>query len=377
MTWRSTLPAFERLDGVNVYRFEAIERGPRTWRVLNEGLSGYWRAKSSWYTPHIIWGNGPNSPRMLWWMLRHGRSYDLIHTNSLHYATVPYTHWVARRLGVPYAVTPFIHIDQPSLFDINFQNDILRNADLVFAMTDREKDYLAARGVDPRRVTVTGLGIQLDEYPRQDPGECRRQLGLPTDAFVLLFLARKEKYKGLELLLQAHARLSGECPNLYLVAAGPETADSQLLRSRYADLQQVIYFDAVPNDVKLALLNSCDVFGMLSVGESFGIVYLEAWAMGKAVIGAKSGAIPSLISDGVDGLLAMPDDPDDVAEKIAQLYHDVRKCRRLGQMGYAKLSARYTVGKVADMIEGAYSRAVRAYHNRQNHNGYKTRHRPS
>lgn len=358
-TWRGSLPLVENLDGVNVYRFDCIERGPRTWRILDRGLRGYWRTHSARYMPLIVWGNGPISPSLIWRLLRYGRQYDLIHVNSLHYAPVTYVYWTSRLLEVAFALTPFVHIDQAGVFDIGFQNAIMRKSDLVLAMTTSEKEYLVERSVAPHRVTVVGSGIDLDDYPRQDPGACRQRLNLPRDAFVLLFLGRKVEYKGLGTLLAACAELRSQCPNLVLVAAGAETDYSRQLRRRYAGLQHVIFYDTVPEQLKLDLLNACDVLAMPSVGESFGIVYVEAWAVGRAVIGARSGAVSSLICDGVDGLLAAPGDVHDTAAKIALLCHDSKLRKRLATAGHLKAKTRYTVQKVADATEGAYLRTIR------------------
>ena len=360
-TWRNELPRLERLNGVDVYRFGCVERGPRTWKILDRGLRGYWRTHSSWYAPLIVWGNGPNSPAMVWRLLRRGRRYDLIHTNSLHYANVSYVSLVARFLNVPYALTPFVHIDQGGMFDIEFQNEMMRKADLVLTMTEREKDHLNERGVARDRMVVSGIGIHLDDYPQLDSATCRQRLGLPLEAFLLLFIARKEEYKGLQTLLSACAQLQSECPDLYLIAAGPETEHSQQLRRQLADMERVIYYDAVRGQEKLDLLNACDVFALPSTGESFGLVYVEAWAVKKPVIGANSGAVPSLISDGVDGLLVTPNDPADMVRKIRRLYQDVELRQRLAAAGYAKATMRYTVRRVTDIVEGAYWRTIRRH----------------
>lgn len=367
-TWCSSLPHFEELDGVSVYRFDSIERGPRTWKILNQSLQGYWRTRSRWFTPFIIWGNGPVSPKMIWRLLRDGRRYDLIHVNSLHYAPVSYVYGITRLLGVPCALTPFVHITQPGVFDIGFQNAIMRRVDLIVTMTEQERDYLHARGVARHQVVIAGSGIYLEDYAPRDPAACRRRLDLPLEAFVLLFLGRKEAYKGLETLLEAFVRVQSACPDLYLVAAGAETEHSRDLRQRFAGLERVHHFDRVSDEVKLDLLNACDVLVLPSVAESFGIVYIEAWAVGKAVLGVKGGAVPGVISDGVDGLLAAPQGVSDLADKILQLYHDRDLGRRLGMAGHQKALTRYTVQRVADVVEGAYLRTVRVHKNARRRN---------
>ncbi len=368
-TWErdNQLSAVERLDNVNVHRFEAVKRGPFTWKMLNRGLNGYQRTKSARYTPLIVWGNGPVSFPMMWALLRHGRQYDLIHVNSLHYAPVSYTYWIAKRLGVPYALTPFVHIEQSTLFDIQFQNDVMRGADLILTMTDKEKDYLVAHGVARERIAISGIGLALEQYPQLDPCECRSRLNLPPDAFIVLFMARKERYKGLPTVMAAYERLQAQYPNLYLIAAGPETDDSRQLRQQYAHLPRIVYHEGVRGQLKLDILNASDVFIMPSEGESFGIVYTEAWAVQKPVIGSTRGAIPSLITAGVDGFVIDPGDAAAAAAHIHELYQDPALRRRMGTAGYRKVEARYTITKVADVVEAAYRRVIRRHHSYLSH----------
>jgi glycosyltransferase involved in cell wall biosynthesis len=363
-TWEGDhqLLPVECLDQVNVHRFDAFKRGPVTWKLLNRGLNGYQHTRSARYAPLLIWGNGPISLSLMWTLWRHGRQYDLIHVNSLHYAPVFYTFHIARRLGVPFAITPFVHIDQAALFDIGFQNDVMRGADLVLAMTDKEKDYLVARGVTRERIAISGIGLHLEQYPQLDPYECRSRLNLPPDAFIVLFMARKERYKGLPTVMAAYERLQAQCPNSYLIAAGPETDDSRQLRQQYAHLPHIVYYEGVRGQLKLDLLNASDVFIMPSEGESFGIVYTEAWAVKKPVIGSTSGAIPSLITAGIDGFVIDPGDVDAAAAYLNELYQDSLLRERMGAAGYDKVTNRYTVPRVADTVEAAYMRTLRRHH---------------
>src|SRR5262245_53407802 len=70
-TWRSALPSFEQINGVNVYRFRSIERRAHTWLLLRWGNDHYWQAKSRLFEPLIFYGNGPICPQMFLAILRY------------------------------------------------------------------------------------------------------------------------------------------------------------------------------------------------------------------------------------------------------------------------------------------------------------------
>jgi glycosyltransferase involved in cell wall biosynthesis len=105
---------------------------------------------------------------------------------------------------------------------------------------------------------------------------------------------------------------------------------------------------------KGSLFDAFDVFALPSKEESFGITYLEAWACGKPVIGARIGPTQCVIDEGVDGLLADPDDPEDIARALIKLLSSSETRERMGRSGQAKTMARYTWDKVTDRIEKLY-----------------------
>jgi glycosyltransferase involved in cell wall biosynthesis len=100
---------------------------------------------------------------------------------------------------------------------------------------------------------------------------------------------------------------------------------------------------------------------MPSAAEAFGIVYLEAWAVGKPVIGACTRAVSSLVDDGLDGYLIPPGDVGALAERIVYLLENPSQAQQMGQCGRRKVINRYTVPRIADRIEGIYLRVMRRY----------------
>ena len=353
-TWRNELPSFEQMDGVNVYRFPSLQRRGYTWRLLRFGYDRYWATRSRLYEPFVFVGNGPLSPRLFLNLLWKGRRYDLVHLNGVLYFHTTYAYLGAKLLGLPIVLTPHIHLSEPQIFDIGYYDAVLRGSNLIIADTDTEKQHLIAKGIDENKLIVGGIGIKAKEFALLRAEDCRRHFGIPEEAFVLLFLGRKVAYKGLETILRAFTTLREHDTNLYLVAAGPETHESQVLWASYTDLPDFINLGAVSHQEKVMLLNACDVLLLPSTAEAFGIVFLEAWAVKKPVIGARSGATPDVIAEGEDGLLIEPGDAEGLARQIKRLINNPDLKMRLGVKGYEKVLARYTVERIADIIEQAY-----------------------
>ena len=101
-----------------------------------------------------------------------------------------------------------------------------------------------------------------------------------------------------------------------------------------------------------------DVLVFPSSQESFGIVFVEAWACRKPVIGLRSGAIPSIVTDGLDGLLATPGNVAELANAIGELLANPVRRAEMGQAGYDKMCRRYTWDIVAGKFRDVYLKAA-------------------
>jgi glycosyltransferase involved in cell wall biosynthesis len=347
------------MAGVEVHRFSSFVRGKRTMRILNSGYRDYARARSRLYEPWILVGNGPVCPGLFWAVLRQAKHYDLIHINNLHYAHATLAFKAARWRGIPVVLTPHIHIEQPTTYDVGYMWEILRESDHVITDTQAERQFLLNAGLRRQDVTTAGIGLRLERFSILDQAACRRNLHLPADAFVLLFLGRKTEYKGLELVLNALTALRGKHPNLYLLAVGAETDYSRALWSRHAGLGGVRNLASVSEATKLAALNACDCLVMPSRAEAFGIVYIEAWAVSKPVIGGRTRAVSSLITDGEDGYLVSVSSPSELRERISDLVENPARARQMGERGRSKVVSRYTVARIGDIVEGVYMRVLR------------------
>ena len=358
-TWRNELGPFEVRNGVNVYRFRSVQRRAFHWRLLHFGARHYWQTRARRYELLMLLGGGPLCPGMFWQLLSQASRYDLIHLNCLVYAPVAYGYLTARWRGVPVLVTPHAHFEQEVTYGLGHQRAVLKGCDHVLADTPAERAFLMDIGVDAWHITTAGAGLQPEDYPQQDPIQARRQLGLPEEAFVLLFLGRKAEYKGFDLTLAAFKALQPAHPQLWLVAVGPDTEFSESLLAHEPAPPGFMNLGAVPEDTKLAALNACDCLVLPSGGEAFGIVYLEAWIMAKPVVGARTPAVSTLIDHGQDGFLAAPGDINDLTACLARLLDDPDLARRMGERGRAKVLKRYTVPRITDIVEGVYLRLLR------------------
>ena len=357
-TWENHLSSHEEINGVGVYRFAGVRRSKSAWTALRIGQARYWKRRFPLYQPMVWYGNGPISPNLWLALLARSQQYDICHVNQLHYAHSWPAYRIARFKDIPYLVTPHVHPEQRDTFDFAYLNGVLEHSAVTFAVTRPEQRFLKALHPD-NDIVVGGNGLKLQRCPIKNKRTSRSELGIPDDAFVILFLGRKTEYKGLDTSLSAFFGIRQSVQRSFFIAAGPETDFSAGFWQRIDNPASLIVLDRVSELEKWAVLSAADVLVLPSIGEAFGIVYLEAWACGIPVIGSSIPAVSSIVDDGENGFLIPPGDVECLQDRLIRLARHPELRERLGRNGRKKLERRFTVEAISDIVEGTYQRIRR------------------
>lgn len=292
-------------------------------------------------------------------------SFDLVHGVNIALEWPLLAAWrYARRQRLPFIATPFVHVGQSEQSDvlINYvmphQLEALRDADAVIVQTGIERSALAQLGVNESRLHVLGMGVDPTLLRGGNAERFRSRYGLTGP--VVTFLGVVTYDKGSFHLVEAVERLWSCGQPVNLVIAGPAVDEfGRFFRRRPLDTRQrVLLLGPVLDQEKRDLLAATDVFALPSRIDSFGIVYLEAWAYAKPVIGARAGGVPDVIDDGVDGVLVSFGDVTGLAAAIHALLSDPERAQAMGQRGQAKVEARYTWDHVCSRLWTVYERLV-------------------
>jgi glycosyltransferase involved in cell wall biosynthesis len=249
----------------------------------------------------------------------------------------------ARSRDVPHIVTPFLHFgdrDDPTVrryYTMPHQIELLRQTDAVMVLTELEARYLEARRFASDRIHIVGAGIDVASVTGGDGEAERERLGI--DGPLVLALGAAAYDKGTVHLIQAVSRLNRAGTDVQLVIAGPVLSEiDALMRSLPADERRAIrLLGFVSETERRDLLAACDLLALPSRTESFGLVFMEAWANHKPVIGARAGAIPAVVRDGEDGILVKFGDVTALAGAIEALIRSPETRAKMGAAGFAKV----------------------------------------
>jgi len=175
----------------------------------------------------------------------------------------------------------------------------------------------------------------------------------PSDELRLLFVGRAEERKGLPVLLSAFQALVEHVPSrLTVVGADPE--DVARLVADPDVLSHIDVLGKVSDSVLWQQLGDADLLCAPSLaGESFGMVLIEAMASGTPVIASKIAGYSDVVTDGVDGVLIPPADPQALAEELQLLSHEPERLVAMGEAG-RRSAERYAWPRVADEVRKVY-----------------------
>ena len=188
----------------------------------------------------------------------------------------------------------------------------------------------------------------------------RRLLGVGTDDLVVGTVGNFTRKKDQESLLRAVARLVPDLPSLRVVLIGSGPLENDL-RALAASLRiaEVTDFTGSRDDVR-EVLPGLDVFALSSRFEGLPIALLEALAAGVACVATSVGGVPEVLTDGEDGLLVGPGDPDALAAAIRKLLADA--AFRAGMGSRAGWRARdFRIDRAVRRIEQVYDRALQPW----------------
>ncbi|MGB7686248.1 MAG: glycosyltransferase family 4 protein, partial [Solirubrobacterales bacterium] len=199
--------------------------------------------------------------------------------------------------------------------------------------------------------TIIPNGVDVDAAPRES--------AQPGGELRILFVGRPEERKGLPILLTAFNALVEHVP-CRLTVIGAEREDVLRYIADPELMSSIEIRGRVSGEDLWAELHQADVLCAPSLsGESFGMVLTEAFAAGTPVIASAIAGYSDVVTDGVDGLLVPPADPQRLAEELQRIHHEPALLETMGEA--ARQSAqRYAWPRIADQVTDVYQRALAA-----------------
>jgi glycosyltransferase involved in cell wall biosynthesis len=243
---------------------------------------------------------------------------------------------------------------------------ILDEADIVICVGQSELEA-AKKRLSHDRIAYLPNGVDTHKFSQGNGPRFRAQHGIANDAFVVLNISRIDSQKNQHVLVEAFAQFVKTNPSARLVLIGPETQPDYASRLRTTirahNLQHaVLMLPGLRNDdpALLDAYQACDTFVLPSMHEPFGIVALEAWSAGKAVIASHIGGLKHLIRDEHNGLFFDVENAnavDHLTHQIERLSSDHNLRSHIATNGLNDARASYDWQRIHALQEYLYQQA--------------------
>ncbi|MFW9865806.1 MAG: glycosyltransferase family 4 protein [Candidatus Thorarchaeota archaeon] len=314
--------------------------------------------------------NGPYVGNLLDFFLHKKRfSYDLVHSTFYPYFNLILSLIIGKCNNTPTICTPFFHFSNPRYLDPTM-TDILKKFDAIIACTHLEKIKLVKDyHIQEEKIRVIPMGVdynilkskRFNNYHFKQSFFMRHERNYK----LVLFCGYKNYEKGAITVLKSIPLILEKKKKVYFVFIGPSTKAFNIELSKIQKHKHARVVNFSPDNLtgyydkkKLTAFKEADLLLMPSRSDAFGIVYLEAWAAGIPVIGARIGATPEVIRENVDGLLVEFDNPEETAQKVIKLLKNKKLRSNLGLAGQLKVSRNFTWDIVAEKTHHLYHNLI-------------------
>lgn len=309
--------------------------------------------------------------------------YDIIHS---HY-------WlsglVAEKLRDEWGGTPIVHMfhtlghmknkiatsekEMAPQNRIDGEYHVINAVDRLVAATPAEEEQLLTLyNAAPDKIRILPPGVDLERFSTIDKIVAKKKVGIPCDNNNILFAGRIEPLKGVDTMLRSMALIQERYPELAdkccmaIIGGDPWAEDLDQEMARLQQLREdlnihdvVAFLGAKDQDILPNYYAAAELVIMPSHYESFGMVALEAMAMGTPVIASEVGGLAHLVKHGETGFHVPSRDPDALAKRIYELLTN-ESCREALGANARRYARAYNWSNIVEQMSVVYRELLEA-----------------
>ncbi len=186
----------------------------------------------------------------------------------------------------------------------------------VFAVSEALKRDIVNLGVDASHVVVIPNGIEVERFPLRSRAAAREITGLAREGRYVVCVSRLSHEKGVDVLLDAAARMTTRDARIVIVGDGPDESALRAQAQRLGIADRIIFAGARPHDDVPAWISSADVAVLSSRKEGYPNALVEYLACGRPAVATRVGGVPEILTSEVLGTMVPPENPDALAQAL-------------------------------------------------------------
>lgn len=284
------------------------------------------------------------------------KDFNLIHLfdcTDRTFLQVAYT--LAQLKNIPLVITPATDVNLWE--DLELGISICKEADYLFALSKKEKDIILSLGAARKDRIIVIPHFPYISTPAENNWLEDKRIDLKDP--LVIFIGRKVRTKGYNLILQATEKVWKKHPQTTFVFAGPPTMEYVTDRGMYQQHPRIVDVGEITESEKSFMLEHSDIICLPSTNDVYPLVFLEAWYYGKPVIGTPIFK-DDVIQDGKDGLIVEANH-EKVAEGIIRLLDDPQLRSELGRNGRLKVMSEHSWEASVKKLNEIYNQVLDSY----------------
>jgi len=240
-------------------------------------------------------------------------------------------------------------------------NQVFKFSDCFMAVSEYNYSNLLQFGVDPKKIVLHPVGIEIEKFPfKWRLNEHSKPLNI--DQVKIITVARLVEEKGIEYGIKAIAKVLEKHPELkleYRVVGGGYLEENLKSLVKKLNLEGIVYFlGSMKYDEVVDEMIKADIFVLPSVSESFGVVLLEAQAVGLPIVATDVGGVSQALIDGTSGFLVSERDVGALAERIEYLIKNPELWPKMGKRGREYVEMNYNIKKLNKRLVRIYEQLL-------------------
>jgi glycosyltransferase involved in cell wall biosynthesis len=233
------------------------------------------------------------------------------------------------------------------------QRAALKRADTVLSISDYTKDELLKRCSVPAD-KIKLFPCSLDPFWQAASDTAVADDSSPPMMLSVVRMEKEDRYKGIDSVIKSLPAVVRDFGALdyRVVGQGDDVPRLKALAESLGVARYITFVGGLSDEDLREHYCRCSLFVMPSEKEGFGIVFLEAMAYGKAVVGGAHGGTPSVVREGETGLLVNRSDIEGLADALVRLLRDTSLRERMGRAGHERLLNEFTFEKFESNLDG-------------------------
>lgn len=349
-------------NGVKIYRLSSAKflAGIYGRKRIDNGSNVLFKALNSmdtWLTwPQTLVERSISSsiPHSLPWLTNRLKAADIIVLFNIISGMSSLSYLASRFNRKPFVIFPMYHVglstyERPSLLKI------LQDASLAICSTEFEKQALIKKGIEPRKLRVVNEGTQTPFVEAAEVNHLEEIIGKEENQLILMYVGRRDYDKGYPHVLSAVYQLVKQGIPIRLIICGQGNNGAD--RADYLFLQKhgaIIDLGVAEEQTKFAAMSISDAVILPSRAETYPLVFVEAWLLGKPVVGARIGSVSTIVREGIDGLLVDFGDILGLMRAIRFLYDNAGERIEMGESGKVRARKDLTFDKTIKHIRNIF-----------------------